>query len=180
MGPIQIIPPGLMGLLQLKQEGRLPGTLSETVVPVIEMRDWYLTARRVDTVGLFGAALQTAAALVTGNNGVRQLTIGATGAPAQVPTGQIWFVEQFVIQANTAAAADVISFLPMLLSEQNLSHAVGAPYIDTVTARNRSCFAKADRGFWAYPGDIFAMGVIDIATAGITPGANLRATSCQV
>jgi len=45
-GPIQVIPPGLLGLLQLKNLGRLPDVLMGSVQPITEMMPWYLRANR--------------------------------------------------------------------------------------------------------------------------------------
>jgi len=41
-GPVQVIPPGLLGALQLKNAGQLPDLLMGTYQPVIELRDWLM------------------------------------------------------------------------------------------------------------------------------------------
>lgn len=179
MGPIQVIPPGLMGLLQLKQEGRLPSQLAETVAPVLELRDWYLTARRVDDLALFPAG-QPQVGIATGGIGLKTLLSG--GVAAAVPGNQIWYVEELTIQVNTALATDSLAFSPMVLGNGNRSHQVGPTVFDSAFAgaRQRSLFAKADRGFWAFPGDVFAVGVTDVVSAGLTAFMTLRATPCPV
>lgn len=177
-GPIQVIPPGLMGLLQLKTGGNLPSTLADVVAPVLELRDWYLTARRVDHNTLFGAIPQRV--LATGNNGNFGFQLG--GVNVQVPQNQIWYCEEMTINANLLAA-DYIRAAPTILTPGagasfTGSHLVGPDVNDVVTARARSVAGKADRGFWAFPGDIFGVQVFDILSAGITLNLFLRATPC--
>jgi hypothetical protein len=177
LGPIQVIPPGLVGLLQLKQLGRLPDNLLGDVNPVLELRDWYMEARRVSTVTLFGGFPATAA-ITTGGVNFKSMLIG--GVNAAVPQGQIWYVEEFTVSGSIATAADSISFAAAM-SQSPLTdiQLVGPPYIDVITARARAAAAKADRGYWARPGDTFGAFVVDVlSVGGITLVATLRATIC--
>lgn len=43
-GPIQVIPPGLLGFLQLKNSGQNPHSIDLTISPAIELRDWLFNA----------------------------------------------------------------------------------------------------------------------------------------
>lgn len=45
LGPVQIIPPGLLGFLQLKNMGKNPQLIPDSYQPTIEMRDWLFLAR---------------------------------------------------------------------------------------------------------------------------------------
>lgn len=177
LGPIQLIPPGLMGLLQLKQTGELPGDLARVVAGVIELRDWYLTARRVDNVQLYGGVAQTLA-IATG-------AIGATAITTAVPQTQLWWVEQYtVVVTPTGAevATDLIRFAAALLGSSASRETLGPDVSDyQLAARSRSLAARADRGFWAFPGDQFAIHVYDVVTTnGYTATAFLRATPCPI
>lgn len=175
MGPIQVIPPGLTGLLQLKQFGKVPGELADVVAPVLELRDWYLTARRLDQVALFGGTPTRSIAAA----GFAALQLA--GVNAQVPQGQIWYVEQYGLNGTTALAGDVLSFAPGVTNAALTSFfQTGPTDYDVVTARVRQRVCKSDRGFWAFPGDIFVVWAEDISTAGITVNMNLRATPCPI
>lgn len=171
LAPIQVIPPGLMGLLQLKQSGRLPADLSGVVQPSLEMRDWFFQGRRLTEVQVLGTT-PTTGALVTGNTGLRKFTVGAVATPAQ---GTLWYVEQMSCICTTALAADVISFVPAIAS-LSTSRTLGAAYIDTVTARVREASVFAARGFWVGSDETLAVRVIDISTAGITIDCRLSLT----
>jgi hypothetical protein len=179
LGPIQIIPPGLTGLLQLKQTGKLPNSLSQLVNPVVELRDWYLTARRVDEIALQLNASTFLA--TTGGQGFQAMT-----TPLMVvPQTQIWWVEEYTIDAVIATAADTIRMCCTLLIQNNtgvVSHQqLGPDVADTVTARARVVSCRADRGFWAFPGDVFGATVFDVLSAGgINLRPRLRATPCPI
>lgn len=180
IGPIQLIPPGLMGLLQLKQGGQLPSMLSKTVAPVVELRDWYLTARRVDELALFGGVPTVSLPSI----GSKPFVFG--GNNATVPAGQIWWVEQMTIQVTgtgAIVATDLLRYAPGIIPGTGgaLSQAVAPPTSDyLLVARSRAIRAElAPRGFWAFPGDTFAALVDDVVTTnGWTAQLGLRATPC--
>lgn len=177
LGPIQVIPPGLTGLLQLKQTGRVPSTLLEDVRGVIELRDWYLTARRVDVAGLVGG--QPSRVTVTGQQGFAVFTTN----PVTVPSGQLWYVEQATVVASGGLAADTIRFAFGIVSPApaNAFQQVGPDVNDVVTGRTRFLSTKADRGFWAFPGDSFQTLAYDVVSAGgWTLAMAARVTICPI
>jgi len=184
LGPIQLIPPGLMGLMQLKQAGRLPTWLSETVAPVVDLSDWYKAARRLDNISLFGVPAIQTAALATGANGVQNFTVGAN--PPSVPNGQIWWVDQLVIKCSLVATTDLLRGQPILMGPQGNNaaswQALG-PDVSNQTAIPRAQWfsMRADRPFWAFPGDIFGLFLFDLSsTAGIVFSLQMRATPMPI
>lgn len=97
-GPVQVIPPGLLGFLQLKQQGRNPAELLESLYPVLELTDWYLQARTLDhsqAVGIASIAIGFGAAI--------QNLFAPT--PITVPDGEMWWVEEYTVQSGNLAAA---------------------------------------------------------------------------
>lgn len=173
MGPIQLIPPGLLGLLQLKQAGRNPSDLLETVQAVIEMRDWYFQSRTVDATTLIG-----------GNPSINITVPGNfafTTNPALVPNGQWWYVTDFTVDALIATAADSIRLAACWMPNNALApvqrYLLGPDANDIVSARaNRHVMAKADHGIWLPPGSSLGVEVFDVLTAGnITVTAHVRA-----
>lgn len=82
-GPIQVIPPGLLGFLQLKTGGLNPTELNGLLQPTLQLRDWMFLA--------------TAESLTNSQAGVG---IGSAWAPLfgggiVVPQGEAWWVEFF-------------------------------------------------------------------------------------
>lgn len=100
-GPIQLIPPGFLGLLALKNMGRLPDFLQGNVQPTLEMGDWYLRSA-------IEPWDQTSNVLVPAGAGGAFVPFG-TG-PITVPEGEWWFVHDYSVTAevtNPDTAQDV-------------------------------------------------------------------------
>lgn len=174
LGPVQIIPQGLMGLLQLKQTGLMPGWLAQSIQPTIDLRDWYFQSRRVDEFTLFNGNVLTSPSVTA--RGVYAFSVPA--GLAQVPGNQLWYVEHFSVFGGTAAVADVASFAPLIMNaQQNTFQQLGLPYIDLQAGtRQRNFIAYASRPFWANPSDIFGLLAFDMSTAGIAFQGRLRVT----
>ena len=171
--PIQVITPGLTGFLQLKQTGRNPGDLGGIVQPAIELRDWMFQGRELDELGLLGFSPQTASVTATG---FVQFTLPSV---ATVPAGQLWYVTQFTAFATLAVAADTGTYALCYFKQPGGNPVqVGPVYTDVATARaTRRIALRCDRTFWLHSGDILGLIVFDIASAGQTFFANVRATA---
>lgn len=94
-GPIQVIPPGLLGFFQLKNMGRNPSDLVDSVQPSLEMFDWYMQAR-AEYVGL-------------GNTGgvPNATTQFRALAPAVfVPDGEFWYIVTATLISSVLVAGD--------------------------------------------------------------------------
>jgi hypothetical protein len=173
--PIQVIPNGLMGLLQLKSLGQLPSILQTQVQPSLEMRDWYTQSRQVTQSTLLGAVPTIVGGMTT---------VGIAGFTPTVgpPVGFVWWVEQLTVTGQFAAAADTIRcLLVKTLSTSSTKDALGVDYTDNVNARTRQYVIKADRAFWMRPGESIAVQVNDILTASNVPASLfLQATPMQI
>lgn len=183
LGPIGLIPPGLTNLLAIKQLGRLPDQLLGDYQPSIELRDWMFEGRREDEQSIFAltSTLRTAS-LTTGAAGFQILDAnGNVATPAQVPNGQIWYVEQFTCTAFNVASGDSIRFAPGILAPTELMPlAVGPETQDTSAARVHWCVAWVPRAFWAPPGTQFGVILSDIlSVGGIQVRGTMRATRMQ-
>lgn len=97
-GPIQVAPRGLLGLLQLKADGRAVSKLGDTCVPSLEMVGWWLRANAelwalnsgvTDPAGAYGTFREYSP------NGI------------QVPNGEWWFVHDYAVQFSLVAANQV-------------------------------------------------------------------------
>lgn len=93
-GPIQIIPPGLMGFLQLKNAGRNPTDLVESISPTFDMLRWYMEARFTS---------QTLPGTVTT---VQSGTFQTSIVPTVVPAEEQWYVIDACIRGGLIVAGD--------------------------------------------------------------------------
>ena len=175
-GPIQTIPRGLLGWLQLKAGGSNPRDLADTVAGTIDLTQLYLYGVVQDEQSLFGAA-PTTNAIATGGQGIQAFNIAA--ANVVVPNGQTWWIHQWTCGGNIATAADSISFSLAISNQQGTRPiAVSRAYFDTINARARRPEIGTDRpGFLMLPGDKFLVWIHDVLSAGgITLSMGLRAT----
>lgn len=97
-GPIQIIPPGLLGFLQLKNGGTNPRDLEENVQPTFELWRHYLNATAEEGTG-------DSANVVSGTNGFVSFN-------TNVSNGEWWYIHYFMAQGLGVAAADTLSIAP--------------------------------------------------------------------
>lgn len=90
---VQVLPPGLLGYLQLKNLGQNPRSLIDAYQPTIDLRDWLLQAnyRTLDRTVLLP------------NNTVG---INGTTVPIIVPDTEWWFVHEAYLQTATLIATD--------------------------------------------------------------------------
>ena len=101
-GPIQLIPPGLLGFFQLKNVGKNPDVLSSNYQPTLECRDWlYLSQQRTTDPAAY------ARGFVTANRGFLPWT-----AALIVPQDEAWFVRAYTIRSQNVPAAESIIFRP--------------------------------------------------------------------
>lgn len=100
-GPVQLHPRGLLGLLQLKNHGKNPEQLLETIQPVLELKDWYLQGESAQS--LSGNFLATGAANFSG----AIFSSNAGGVLFTPPVGRAWWVLDFSVAAPVSAAGDI-------------------------------------------------------------------------
>lgn len=147
-GPIQQIPQGLLGLLQLKNLGRNPVSLDDNVQPTFDMMPlWLLTSAEQDT-------LTHQRDIATGAGQV----LGFATNPIVVPEGEVWWVHRYSLEVVLAAVAgdvanDVIPALLLnttgtlvfqLLNDRGVS--------GTSVLANASQVGTSCGGFYAPPG----------------------------
>lgn len=174
-GPIQVLPPGLLGFLQIKNAGRNPDNLLSDLQPSLNLLEWYLNARATDALNIFG-----------GNGSVNAAGSGALLSLTNwtVPNNTWLYVFEFTVVCSLLAA-ESIRFAPMLLTFPGIAGQsqlqTGPDYNDVVTARARRATATSYGPFWAPPGSQFAVNVLDALTAGnIAVTGHLRATPLPV
>lgn len=147
-GPLQLIPPGLLGFLNLKSNGDNPHSLLAEYRPTLEMRDWMFQAKQEDING-------TGLVLVTGNLGTRT----AFAVPLQVPQGEWWYVHSAMASSAGLPAADLIAGAIgwVVGNPGNFANHIVGPVETVAGAANKVELFRSDRGFFMPPGALLGI-----------------------
>lgn len=170
--PIQVLPPGLLGLLQIKNGGMNPQFMVENVQPTFELSEWYLRSK----LEISGSA--ATGAIGAGNAGVVAFTTNQVNL--NVPANEWWWVTDYWVSATLTAGSSLAQFgigafmngLPggfPLNGDQISVAALNAAYV-----RNRSPFWMPPSSQLAY----YTMGAV--LGAGISVGGTCRFTRVPV
>lgn len=159
-GPIQSLPNGLLGLLQLKNMGNLPDVLLGNVQPIIDMVPFWLRGQTITDPVVHGLGLPT------GTTGLQSFSPN----PILVPEGQMWWVRRYTVQAVVpVGATERIDNLTPTLTVQR----VGVVLWQALTERPVSVLGNAAStvaaavgcgDFWASPGSEIGFYVGDVTT----------------
>lgn len=147
-GPIQVLPAGLLGFLQLKSPaGRNPEVLTGEVAPGLEMLPFYINQQAIHaTQGGKTIALGTG----TGN-----LLFDAPSIV--VPLDEFWYVKYFTVLFSPLTAGDIVTgFCPSAYLDPAAPsarfHLLGTPTYGRPTGGTPVASA---RDFWVPPGTAF-------------------------
>lgn len=167
-GPIQVIPPGLLGLLQLKNFGRSPDMLNSTYQAVIESRDWVLQARAQDS-GLFTRALPTGADFFFFDT------------PTTLTPGneEAWYVWDYTVRASAGAGDTISDLQPMYRmngSPAAVVHVLGPQSISLAGSAAAPRAIVGAHNFWLQPGAELGFYGSFVAATTITFAGYLRYT----
>ncbi len=163
-GPIQLIPPGLLGLLQIKSPaGQNPNVLNADVQPTLEMLDLYLRTNQEVWGSNSGVTVAVSAPAT-----VVQFSPNAIVVPAQ----EWWYVHHYSVSALPGAGGFVIApRLGMLLNRTGtIRYIVLGPesYIPGggITSTTGAMMFSA-KGFWMPPGSELGMYISDVQVADV-------------
>lgn len=158
-GPIQLNPPGLLALLQVKNSGKNPTVLLDSVSPTVDMGTWYMRSMQEYSQ-------------VVGN--LPADGSGTLGVSISVPQGEWWFVHELGLEVRAGAAdAAATCIFGLVMRPLSVSNALpitqwSQPLVGSATLRPFG-FAVA-RGFWAPPGaPLFAEGHYTVGATNLTP-----------
>lgn len=149
MGPIQTLPVGLTGLLNLKTHGRVPDELDSLVGPSVDILPFWLNSR----IEILDSATYTKSVTSTG------ISVQSFTTPIQVPANEWWWVHDYAVEARfTAAAGQTLdNFQAIIWLNQNAPAAyagVGNIVSGVSNATTAAALLSSARGFWAHPGSI--------------------------
>ena len=132
------LPKGLNSLLALKQGGRGPQVLADTVAPTIDLTQPYLlNLREYVSMGQ-----QTLPVVGTNDYATR----------VAVPAGQLWYVWAYLISASPGAG-EACDFAPAVAFDGNPLSVPLTPYVAGTAGQDAR--AATLTPFWAGPGTIF-------------------------
>lgn len=141
-GPIQVYPPGLLGLLQLKADGRAVSNLTDTCGPSLEMAPWWLRAK---------AELYTTPATGTHAAGGFATFVPFTVGPIQVPNGEWWYVHDYSV-VFTAPGGSTASNIRLAAASTPASAFYGALSDTTIQLAATANLLISSKDFWLPPG----------------------------
>lgn len=176
-GPIQVLPPGFLNLLQLKNTGQNPETFDSNVIPTFEMLDWYLRANALDYIKFAGVV--PGVALTTGQVGERTFSPNAIFTPNR----EWWWVQEYTVVTSTLAAGDISDYQPCWISTRQgtqSTYCVGERVRVAGTAGGTRGCVRAS-GFWIPPDCNLGFFVLEnIAAVTTTYTAYLRFLPLQL
>jgi len=132
------LPKGLTSLLALKQGGRGPAVLADTLAPTVELLQPYLLNLR--EYASFGQ--QTLPVVGTNNYATSQV----------VPPGELWFVWSYLVSA-APGAGEACDIAPAIAIDGNPLSVPLTPYVAGTAGQDVR--AATVTPFWAGPGTIF-------------------------
>lgn len=168
-GKIQVIPPGLLGFLGVKNFGAAPSDLGGSYVPTLEMIPWSFLARAETLQG--GWAAGSVGGNLTGLFTSSTLMAGG-GAAFTVPGNEYWYVHDMTLAFVPGAAATRFA----MLTAGYLLDSLGTPKY--MALASSSCVLTNDpavvvaRDFFVPSGAIFGFSA-SVANAAATNVASL-------
>lgn len=145
-GPIQQIPSGLLGFLQLKNNGANPSQLLDEVAPTLDWSRWTLETAAVNY------ALGTAVGLL----GLGLSTLNIT--PIVVPAREWWWCSSISVGLTAPGAADQVWAAIGVREENTLTKVrILTPFITCAVLQHR--YFGGEPGVWLAPGSEFVIGV---------------------
>jgi len=154
-GPIQQLPPGLLGFLQLKSQGQNPSLLADSYQPSIEMLDWLLLASNETLQVGF------AAGTIGGN-----LASSTVNAVATVPNEEWWYVHRFSVGVAPVGATR-ISNVGLIMTLSAAGAAANFSLASNPVIGVADLVNVGAQGFFAPPGAILGW-IANITNAGAT------------
>lgn len=165
-GPIQIIPPGLLGYFQLKNRGRNPTDMPETLFPMMDLLEWYLHAN--------GEQLATLSFSIPATGSDSQPFAGLGGI---VPNGEWWYVHYMCAFSAPLLAADTVEKLQCAVIVSDPSPQtilLGQASNQTMTGANKRQWAGGQMGAFIGPGAALGIFYSAITATNITITGNAR------
>lgn len=179
MGPIQLIPPGLLGFLQLKSQGKNPRDLTDYLQGTLDLTDWYREAGWADLAIVNGGVSSVSnASGATGFVTFSTLPIIAAGG-----VEAWWVIDYSIITGGLTAAADVISFCPCYRpNPQGSFLGIGQeqPLLAGSAAGNRSGEAHAHGFFLPTGGELGVRVKVQETAAPLTYNGRVRYVPLQL
>jgi len=159
-GPIQVAPPGLLGLLSLKTGGQMPDAMEQSVQPGIDFEQWWLRAKRVVDFTARQSVL-VAGAYDNYND---------WDVPIVVPETEWWYCHSYSAKVAITDAADVLQSFRLALAWTKIGtqryRFLGNDQAAFVSAAAGPRYQAMAEGFWMPPGSSLGFYIGGIAGVG--------------
>ncbi|HLC03594.1 MAG TPA: hypothetical protein VJK02_11200 [Anaerolineales bacterium] len=148
--PLQVIPTGLLGFLQLKNGGQFPQSLaSEALVPEIDLLRWYLSAE--------------ASQVVAGDQAINAL--GNWGTALVVPQREWWYLHRMAVACNLVAAETISLTLGVVLPGTGVHFALSPIHVLNAGQANPAASIATTVELFLPPTSSLNINVVQLTTA---------------
>lgn len=138
--PINRVPAGLLGLLDVKSMGATPNRIEQRIRPIVDMQPYWSAQGRQFVANTPGTVSVNNVGIFISNQLV-------------VPAGKCWLVESHMAFASTLGAGATLAFAATIFGPNN-QYIIAAPLTSTYATGNQpmSCLEFGGRAFVALPG----------------------------
>lgn len=155
---ISKLPLGLLGFFGIKNGGKYPQTLGETIVPTLEQ------------INVLAENYHTKHAYIAAPNapGWHQATVAIAGVPQRVPENEIWLIRGASMHHATGAGEAINATAAVRGDQWGAAaasyHVISQPF--TLAASTNILLPCSEPDFWAGPGDEFGFWVNTVTFVG--------------
>lgn len=176
VGPIQIQPPGLLGLLQLKVGGYMPDALAQDVQPTVDLEAYWLRAAALNESTGYSRTLAAA----TYGFAASLLDTATATMPLGPSQQEWWYVQDYTIRYSAPGGAGT-NLIPAWTLRPGPGAAQAEFYVgETYQVAGPAFVAARAQGFWLPPGAVLGS-YVDVVTVGLQIDLmGLRYTPCPV
>jgi len=164
VGPVQVLPPGLTSLLQIKSGGTNPDAMRQDIQPGFDLEAWWLRATRKRIPDLYERTFATGAY----GKGVVMVDT-ATGLKFVSPGPQAWWyvhnaTVRVIMDAATVATWAQLSIVELGGPSFSETYSLVGNLIPSIAADDRAPLSA--NGFWMPPGSFLGVWMDDVVGGG--------------
>jgi len=170
VGPVQVLPPGLLNMLQLKTGGQSPDAMRQDIQPSIDLEAWWLRATRQKVSAAYNISAAVAGYLTV------VLPLNVSGATLGPDNRTWWYVHDASVVGNLGAASSATGLQPAFEEDggpfnNTLNYTTvgaGARLVSIAAGNGETSVIMGAHGFWMPPGSRFGCYIDQVFGASIT------------
>jgi len=168
-GYLQVLPQGLLGFLQIKTAGGFPKTLSQELIPTLDLLEWYA---QLNSETVFSAVIN---AIVSAS------ASGANFPEFNVPNGQVWIAHEYIVSFGVSATGSATSCQANIGRPASGGSTTAAYVSDPENvAANSRVFCHVDRMLILGPGSTAGYLIGPVLTAAVPTQGTMTFARCTL